>query len=53
MKKFFTFILGIIVTVFFTILPASANSAIRKWTPSGAQGVYLVGDNPIDVKSEW
>ena len=52
MKKFFTFILGIIVTVFFTILPASANSAIRKWTPSGAQGVYLVGDNPIDVKSE-
>ena len=52
MKKFFTFILGIIVTVFFTILPASANSAIRKWTPSGAHGVYLVGDNPIDVKSE-
>ena len=52
MKKFFTFILGIIVTLFLSIIPASANSAVRKWRPSGAQGIYLVSDNPIDVKKE-
>lgn len=52
MKKFFTFILGIIVTLFFSIIPASANSAVRKWTAPGAHGVYLVSDNPIDVKKE-
>lgn len=52
MKKFLTFIFGIIVTLFFSIIPASANSAVRKWVPTGAQGVYLVSDNPIDVKKE-
>ena len=52
MKKFLTFIFGIIVTLVLSIIPASANSAVRKWTAPGAHGVYLVSDNPIDVKKE-
>ena len=53
MKKLSIFILGIIVTfMFFTIIPVSANSAVRKWSAPGVHGLYLVSDNPIDVKSE-
>ena len=52
MKKLIIFILGIIVAFIFTIIPVSANSAVRKWSAPGVHGLYLVSDNPIDVKSE-
>ena len=52
MKKLIIFILGIIVVFIFTIIPVSANSAVRKWSAPGVHGLYLVNDNPIDVKTE-
>ena len=52
MKKFFTVLLGIIVTAFLTIIPVSANSAVKGWSSYETQGIFIMGDNPIEVSSE-
>lgn len=51
MKKIFTILLGIII-IFLTSMPVFANSAVRWWSSGISGGVYLVGDNPIDVLQE-